>query len=75
MFLGEGNDFVRTEEFARVARDSGDYFVIVSREELPMPLYTGWRWSMSCAIRRRVIRASDSSTRMRGVCTRGFPPS
>lgn len=39
MFLGEGNDFVRTEEFAYVARDSGDYFVIVSREELPMPSY------------------------------------
>lgn len=40
VFLDEGNDFVRTEEFARVARDSGNYFVIVSREELPMLPYS-----------------------------------
>ena len=40
VFLDEGNSFVRTEEFARIARDSGNYFVIVSREELPMLPYS-----------------------------------
>lgn len=40
VFLDEGNDFVRTEEFARLARDSGNYYVIVSREELPMLPYS-----------------------------------
>lgn len=40
VFLDEGNDFVHTEEFARVARESDNYYVIVSREELPMLPYS-----------------------------------
>lgn len=36
VFIDEGNRFIKTVEFARAARRSGNYFVIVTRESLEM---------------------------------------
>ncbi len=35
IFIDEGNNFVRTDEFARAIQDTDNYYVIVSREGLP----------------------------------------
>lgn len=40
VFVDEGNGFLRTEEFAKAAKESGNYFVIVTREDLPMLPYS-----------------------------------
>ena len=40
VFLDEGNDFIRTEDFARAVRDSDNYYVLVTREDLPMLPYS-----------------------------------
>ena len=34
LFIDEENTFVRTEDFAAAARDSGNYFVLITRENL-----------------------------------------
>ncbi|MDO5406115.1 MAG: hypothetical protein Q4F28_02150 [Eubacteriales bacterium] len=34
VFIDEGNDFVLSDEFARLAQESGNYFVIATREGL-----------------------------------------
>ena len=34
IFIDEGNDFVRTEEFASLIKNSDNYFVIITRENL-----------------------------------------
>lgn len=36
MFIDEGNRFIRTKEFAEAVRETGNYFVIVTRESLEM---------------------------------------
>jgi len=36
VFIDEGNQFVKTEEFAKAALDSDNYYVIVTRESLEM---------------------------------------
>lgn len=35
VFIDEGNSFVSSDEFARAVRNSDNYFVIVTREQLP----------------------------------------
>ena len=40
VFIDEGADFLRTEAFARAAKSSGSYCVIVSRDTLPMLPYS-----------------------------------
>ena len=35
VFIDEGNEFVLSDEFARAAQESDNYYVIVSREGLP----------------------------------------
>lgn len=40
VFVDEGSSFIRTEEFARCMRNSNNYYVIVSREDLPMLPYS-----------------------------------
>lgn len=36
LFIDEGNRFIKTKEFAEVVKNSGNYFVIVTRESLEM---------------------------------------
>ena len=36
VFIDEGNRFVKTQEFARAAQNSSNYYVIVTRESLEM---------------------------------------
>ena len=40
VFVDEGNEFVRSDEFARAVEDSDNYFVIVTREGLPALPYS-----------------------------------
>lgn len=40
LFIDEGNRFVASEEFAKAIRGSDNYFVIVTRESLPMLPYS-----------------------------------
>lgn len=40
VFIDEGNPFVASEDFARAAKHSDNYYVIVSREALPMLPYS-----------------------------------
>ena len=40
VFLDEGNTFTRTEEFAKAVRNSDNYYVLVTRESLPMLPYS-----------------------------------
>lgn len=40
IFIDEGSGFLRSEEFARAIRDSDNYYVIISRENLPMLPYS-----------------------------------
>lgn len=40
VFIDEGNEFVRTDDFAREIRQTDNYYVIVSREGLPALPYS-----------------------------------
>ncbi len=40
VFIDEGNKFVASEEFAKRAKDSDNYYVIISRENFPMIPYS-----------------------------------
>jgi hypothetical protein len=40
IFIDEGNKFIITEEFAKIVQQSDNYFVIASREKLPMLPYS-----------------------------------
>lgn len=40
VFIDEGNEFVRTHEFARAVRDSSNYYVLATREHLPSLPYS-----------------------------------
>jgi hypothetical protein len=40
IFIDEGNKFIVTEEFAKVVQKSDNYFVVASREKLPMLPYS-----------------------------------
>lgn len=40
VFIDEGNEFIQTEEFAGYIQETDNYYVIVSRESLPMLPYS-----------------------------------
>ena len=40
VFIDEGNDFIKTEEFAREIQKTDNYYVIVTRESLPALPYS-----------------------------------
>lgn len=40
VFIDEGNDFIKTEEFAREIQKTDNYYVIVTRESLPTLPYS-----------------------------------
>lgn len=40
VFIDEGNDFIKSDEFAREIQQSDNYYVIVSRESLPSLPYS-----------------------------------
>ncbi len=40
VFIDEGNEFVKTDDFARAAQNTDNYYVIVSREGLPSLPYS-----------------------------------
>lgn len=40
VFIDEGNEFVRTDEFARTIQETDNYYVIVTREGLPSLPYS-----------------------------------
>ena len=39
-FIDEGNEFVKTKDFARVIQQTDNYYVIVTREGLPALPYS-----------------------------------
>lgn len=40
IFIDEGNEFVNSEDFAKAVKESDDYFVIVTRQDLPQLPYS-----------------------------------
>ena len=40
VFIDEGNSFVRSQDFAFEVKNSGNYFVIVTRDDLPNLAYS-----------------------------------